>query len=282
MPDGWGVHGSSSLPIFYINLARRTDRRAFMQRQLAGLGLTAVRIEALGPDDLLALDRTRYCNPNRGHWMTETELACNMSHQAAWRRFLEGGSTRALILEDDAVLSSSLPAFLESVSAQALDIDVIRIETLGSQGLRFGAMERRLSPDVGLRQCFTRDAGAGAYLLSRRAATLLLAQPQLKTELVDALLFNPFNRLGRELSVRYCDPALAIQESCLGLADSEAVSDLAMSRLEKRRQAARRPVRKWIRKIESWFTYDARVALARLSQLGRTDIRRLAIRFRPD
>ena len=273
---------NGQVPIFYINLARRPDRRAFMEDQFNRLGLTAERVEAVTPDDLPHSDRIKYCNPDRRRWMTETEFACNLSHAMAWRRFLDDGSEHALILEDDATLSRSLPSFLGTVRDAAPDIPVIRIETLGGEARRLGPVEQQIMPHIALRRCFTRDAGAGGYLLTRAAAALLIGRTEMKTELVDAVLFNPFTPLAKILEVRYCDPALSIQKSCTGDKGAGAASDLARSRLEKRREQSRRPIRKWAAKIESWITYDARVAIDRLRQVGRSDIRPLTVHFKSD
>ena len=40
------------MDIYYINLARRTDRRDFMEAQFQKLGLAATRIEAVTPADI--------------------------------------------------------------------------------------------------------------------------------------------------------------------------------------------------------------------------------------
>jgi hypothetical protein len=42
------------LPVFYINVAARTDRRDFMESQFAELGIPVERIEAVLPDQIPA------------------------------------------------------------------------------------------------------------------------------------------------------------------------------------------------------------------------------------
>ncbi len=267
------------LPIFYINLTSRPDRRAFMERQFGNLGLQAERIKAFTPAQIGAADRRLYCNPDRRRWMTVLEFACNMSHAAAWRRLLASGAGHGLILEDDALLSRSLPRLLEAVEAGTQSPPVIRIETLGGEARRMGPVERHILPDVGLRRCYTRDAGAGGYILTRQAAEFLLRRPEMKVHLVDAVLFNPFSPLAASLDVRYCDPALSIQMSCIGDEGAEAVSDLDAGRDQRRRESSRRPLLKWANKVASWIDYDAPMTTARLRQLGRRDIRATTVRF---
>lgn len=46
MAQGPGGAGRGGLPVFLINLDRRPDRRAYMEGQLAAMGLAATRIPA--------------------------------------------------------------------------------------------------------------------------------------------------------------------------------------------------------------------------------------------
>ncbi|MDR3472461.1 MAG: glycosyltransferase family 25 protein [Devosia sp.] len=74
------------MQIYYINLASQPERRRALEQQLAALGLTATRVEAVTPADISPEDRRRYCDPKRHFWLTEAELACNLSHIAALQR----------------------------------------------------------------------------------------------------------------------------------------------------------------------------------------------------
>jgi len=71
----------------YLNLARRVDRRAAIEAELARLGWAAERVEAVD-------------TPERGAW------GCALSHAAALRAFLREGSPRpgppvCVVVEDD-------------------------------------------------------------------------------------------------------------------------------------------------------------------------------------
>src|SRR5690606_22896953 len=96
---------------YFINLARRTDRRDWMESQFAKLGLDAKRVQAVTPDDISPEQRQASCDPHRYHWMTEVELACSLSHIRAMQTFLDEGRSHGLIFEDDLHLSPRLPAF---------------------------------------------------------------------------------------------------------------------------------------------------------------------------
>jgi hypothetical protein len=63
------------VPVYYINLGARPDRRAFIEDQLAVLGLTGERIEAVSRADLTPEQKQAYCNPRRRWSMTEAAIA---------------------------------------------------------------------------------------------------------------------------------------------------------------------------------------------------------------
>lgn len=268
------------MDIFCINLAARPDRWAWMQEQFAKLGLSAIRIEAVAPSDLTATQRELYCNPRRLRGLSEAEYCTNQSHARAWAALVQSGRERALILEDDAILSASLPRFLEAVDAQGTSLDIIRIETF-QLALRYGAVESWVLPDIGLRECVERDPGAAGYIVSRQAAAWLAAEPTYQTTLIDAYLFDPFAPVGSRLKIRQTDPALCVQ---LGVATPEvqiARSNLAPHAREfltRRRQHA---LQRLPREISRWFGKDRRRLMAKLRQARRTDIHEQTIVFRP-
>lgn len=72
-----------SPPVFFINLAHRTDRRAQIQGELAALGWSSNRIDAT------------YV-PERG------ALGCALSHAVAMRSFLHSEHDYCIVVEDDA------------------------------------------------------------------------------------------------------------------------------------------------------------------------------------
>lgn len=270
------------IPIFYINLAARPDRRAFMESQFQKLGLEAQRIEAVTPAELTAEQRDAYCNPARLYSMTERQYCCNLSHAQAWRALLESGVSTGLILEDDVILSSSLPRFLSALPIENLRFDIIRIETWPADPKRYRAADCWILPDIGLRECLSWDAGAAGYLAANEAAARLIDEPDLNVLLVDTLLFNPFGKVGRSLSVRHVDPGLCIQLMRLDANAPLSSSDLVDGVSEHRRVRNRRSLYRLARRLRGWTSYDLPKLLARLHQIGRRDVNSQNIRFQPD
>lgn len=251
------------MQIFYINLASRPDRRADMERQFAALGLTAARIAAVRGSDIGPEMLARYCNPKRSRWMTPNELACNLSHKAVWSRLIESGEARALVLEDDVILSPSLPRFLDEVDRADIQTPILRIETIGAEARKVRPVERQILPDIAIRECLTRDAGSAGYIFTRDAAAILTDSPQVNTHLMDAMLFSPYTALSRRLGVRYTDPGLCIQRAWAGEETPVAHSDLTADRDFRRQERRKHRLRELPSKLSNWIGYDLPVALGK-------------------
>ncbi|MEQ1900853.1 MAG: glycosyltransferase family 25 protein [Devosia sp.] len=200
---------------WYINLARRTDRRAFMDEQFSRLGLDAIRIEAVTPAELTDAQRAQILRMESG--VRETGGYCvSLSHLAAMRAFLATGDDFALILEDDAVLSPSLPRFIAAFQAAAPHLDLLRIETSGRR-IRL----KSASPKIGghsICRAYSWEAGRAGYIVSRSGAAEMLAAPEMLRKPHDESMFDPYEPLPRRLIVRQLDPALCIQEHVLNRA----------------------------------------------------------------
>jgi len=182
-----------------INLARSTDRMAFMANQMDGLGLSWERIEAVTPETLLppASDRVwhRWQRPLR-----VTEMALCASHMAAWRRVLTLGEP-CLVLEDDAVLAAATPAFLER-AASLSGVDHISLETRSRRKL----VSRRLHPRAPIRRLWQDRTGSAAYVVFPRGARLLLDHAELAAAPSDALISSTYAMRSYQ-----ADPALCVQ-----------------------------------------------------------------------
>jgi GR25 family glycosyltransferase involved in LPS biosynthesis len=211
-------------------------------------------------------DGSRYC--------------CNLSHIAAWRRLIESGQERALILEDDVVLSRSLPAFLAAISTRRLAISVIRIEQFGDRSNHFLRADMPVLPGFCLRQALSHDIGAAGYIIDRNAATWLMGEPSLHTALIDDFLFTPFSRVGRRLDVRYADPALCMQVDTsnpqVGHSSLNGPEDAVHKRARKQYRLV-----KFSRHLEVWFARDIPQAMREAFARRAHRAVRLRLTFKP-
>jgi|SRR6185312_11606909 len=204
------------MKIYLINLARRPDRLEAMQQQGTRLGLAFDRIEAV--DARATTPSAQLFAPNGplGE-IPRGDQCCTLSHILAWRAFLSGGDSHAAVLEDDVLLSSGAQALLRDAAWIPAGIDVVKLEHYGPQDQSVLLSDIREVPGgFRLGRLRSRHTGAAAYILTRRAAELLLAVTRF-TLPVDHLLFNPNNSpLFARLSPWQLLPAVARQQDFIG------------------------------------------------------------------
>jgi glycosyl transferase, family 25 len=208
--------------VYMINLERRKDRLGAMREQAAGLGLRLERVAAL---DAGTADRDAV-NRQFAQWFAKTgplgelpagDKACLLSHRAGWERFAASGEAHAVFLEDDARLSRVAGPMLASDAWIPAGAEVVKLEHYGPPGQRVLLADLHgVGEDFRMGRMLSRHTGAAAYILSRKAAMMLLAEQRFDLP-VDHLLFNPNNsRLFARLKPRQLLPAIARQEEFVG------------------------------------------------------------------
>ena len=94
---------------YVINLDRRTDRKARIDKITGECGLEYQRVSAIDAksQDFLEISKDLPSDGPTGRTSNNTR-ACTLSHFKAWTEFLNDphSGSSALILEDDVVLSS--------------------------------------------------------------------------------------------------------------------------------------------------------------------------------
>jgi GR25 family glycosyltransferase involved in LPS biosynthesis len=194
--------------VYYINLAGRTDRRAFMEGQFARLGLTATRIEAVTPDDLVGPEFA--FEAKRWGRLAPRQLCCGLSHVRASKAMLADDSDVGIILEDDVLLSLRLPAFMNAFENLSPKLDLLRIETTFER-MRLLPSRHAEIEGIGLFKAYSWASGAGGYLVSRNAAEQIARSREFWKRPADQVLCNPYEPLPRRLRLLQLNPGLAVQ-----------------------------------------------------------------------
>jgi glycosyl transferase family 25 len=234
---------------FLINLARRPDRLAAMTAAAEALGLDLSRLEAL---DARAAGSLPDLFDDRGPLgeIPSGDKACFLSHRAAWQAFLAGSEPYAAVLEDDVILTPSAGRFLKDARWIPPGLDVVKLEHYGpaAQSVLLSDF-KNIGGKFRIARMHSRHTGAAAYILSRRAAEILLAEPRFNLP-VDHLLFNPNNSpLFARLAPWQLLPAVARQQDFIG-----AKSDIEGTRLGLRKFGLTYVTRELVR-----FGYDLKL-----------------------
>jgi GR25 family glycosyltransferase involved in LPS biosynthesis len=199
------------LPIYYINLNARTDRRAHMEAQFVLLALGATRIEAVRPDNAVATLSRRGWLRNAFHRLDPATLCRTLSHAEVLDHIVRSNAPLSLVLEDDALLAEGLPDFLKSIEDLLPGhVDLVRLETcyhpaaLGREAL----LPRG---PVGLRRLCGTQPGSAAYLVRPQAASAILKGLPQTGEAIDDMLFSSFGWGLFNLTIGQTVPGLAVE-----------------------------------------------------------------------
>lgn len=206
------------MDIYLINLARRPDRLAAMASQAETLGLRLTRQDARDARDMDMGTIDQWFQP--GGPLGEIprgDKCCSLSHRDAWRRLVDGGANYAAVLEDDVLLKDGARFVLSGADWIPKGIDLVKLEHYGPAGQSVLLSDfAEVGHGFRIARMHSRHTGAAAYILSRRAAELLLAIPQFDLP-VDHLLFNPNNsKLFARLQPWQLLPAIARQQDFVG------------------------------------------------------------------
>lgn len=250
------------IPIFYINLESRPDRRAFMERQFVELGVVAERVRATTLDEVPPEIVTGIGRPGQIWRVNNGDLACGLSHQQVWRMMLARGLEEALILEDDAVLSAAIRPYLQAGLTSRNGAGVIRLETR-RQPVALGRIVSA-DPGVNFRELGSTHKGTAAYIINRTVAEAALLHPLVNLMAVDRFLFGHSGPHLYRTRILQADPAPVVQLDRTDIVPPEGRSDLAG--LRSSRRTARRPRK---RALADVVRLELRLWVARALQRAR-------------
>lgn len=237
------------LPIFYINLDYRTDRREFIEAGLKRLGLSAQRVPAITPRDLDPAIIARSS-------LVVIHRACTESHLTIWRHMIAQDIPAAVILEDDVQLSDDLPGFLSWPALREPWYDVIKLETQLNTVWLAKKHARTAPTGTQVRRLLSQHIGTAAYIITLPTVKALITSPELDTVAIDRVLF------GRHASVLYShrvfqtQPGLCVTEQFSKAPDTGLIrSDIGMRR---KRRRLRNPLREFYRKARVFGLFYGR------------------------
>ncbi len=157
------------MKIFAINLERCADRRMTLEKRLNELGLQPTFLCAV---DGKTLSRQNLALGPGAMSMSDSEIACYLSHIQAWQAVVDCAAPAALILEDDVEISPQLPSALPRLQALSPHFDALRLASI--MPVR-GQVLGHLLPEIACVLPRKNISGTMGYCLSAKGAQRLLA-----------------------------------------------------------------------------------------------------------
>ena len=164
-----------SIPIFYINLARDTERRHKLEAELARQGLQGTRFEAVWWADLdTAAQNQLYSaelNARQFHaTLVNGEKGCYASHIRLWQQLLASGAPAMVVLEDDVGLQDGFAALIAAIGQRAQPWDMVKL--IGRERDTFRSRSP-LMPGIELVDYQRVPSLTAGYVISREGAQKL-------------------------------------------------------------------------------------------------------------
>lgn len=182
--------------IYVLNVKKFTQRRAFMETQLAKAGLQATFIFDWDADDLTAAVDDAYFAKDNG--LSAAQKSCAMKHIKALQHIVQSDSAFNLILEDDAVFAKEFALGLQRALMQSDQFLGCKIIYIGSGGNFFTPKSQRKPGQylyLGRRGRFT-----DAYIID--SATAQKRLDWIMAHKVSEPIDNQFDKIDRKLGIQ--------------------------------------------------------------------------------
>ena len=157
------------MDVYVINLPKDYERATFQKKQFSRLGLEFKIINAKSVNDITE----EFYKSVAFNWerpLSRAEVCCYLSHKIIWQLILESNK-EALVLEDDAFISSDINMILESI--KDIESDYINLETRARNKV-ISKKHYRINDKYKLNYLYYGGTGAAGYVLRPSGADALL------------------------------------------------------------------------------------------------------------
>jgi glycosyl transferase, family 25 len=181
-----------------------------MERQLAAHKLEYLRIAAVNGAQIHA-QQDPYSSDRRRSRLGAAETGCILSHANVWRLIAQADGEHGLVLEDDIHVSDDFGDLIRSMSLDAKEFCVHKLETFRAN-VTLTRRPTYTARNRSAHKLVTNHGGAGAYILNKGTASRLLNYIDLFDEAIDIELFEPNRRKITNLTIYQWVPAPCIQD----------------------------------------------------------------------
>ncbi|MEY3807818.1 MAG: hypothetical protein RI893_794 [Pseudomonadota bacterium] len=182
--------------IYVLNVKQFTERRVFMEKQLAKHGLEAEFIFEWDADELTEEVNKRYFAKDNN--LSAAQKSCALKHITAFEKIVESQNGFALILEDDAIFAQDFSLGLQRALIQSGQFSGEKIIYIGSGGNFFTPKSQRKPGQylyLGTRGRFT-----DSYLIDKATAQKRLDWI-LRHKISDPI-DNQFDKIDQQLDIK--------------------------------------------------------------------------------
>lgn len=217
-----------------INLARHSDRWAWVANNFRNADVEITRIDAIDATDPGATAFIeRVTLPGSG--LSRAEAACILSHRKAWQTLVDSTDDYLAVFEDDVHVSADMRQLLDRrLLRPGMDLVKLEIPT-GKVSYAHRASATLLGRK--LHRLISKAYSAGGYIVSRRCALRLLDLSERCSQPVDVILFDDTSPIWSEFGVLQVVPAACVQDIVLSARNRRA--GLFASAIEEQRQHAK-------------------------------------------
>lgn len=224
---------------YIINLDRRADRLRDITEVFNQRNIDFVRVSAVDGKNYSATVR------DWEYPMTPPEVGCFYSHIKCYELIVASDDEYGVIFEDDVTLSESASFYLSNHSWVPANADIVKIETKsGDKKVKVSKTQPCGEAKIGRLQ--STHLGTAGYIISRRAAQLILNCISSPIMPIDNYLFMPGHGPLADLIVYQLTPAICKQKLLESTIDTERSEWHAMEVEERRRNKVKLGLGAWI------------------------------------
>ena len=208
--------------------------------------------------------------------MTESEIACFLSHRKVWSFISEGVSPFVAVFEDDIYMSKNLLHLLADIDWIKPNMDFIKLDKATKKKLKLGPPEVIVG-DLKVSKLLSPHMGFGGYIISKDCATDLLKKTETFDGPIDITLFHTQSHPSKYLTLWQVNPAVCVHnqfhdlqflpdEAEKSTLDTDRVSSIQKHRKIKKQKIGYKIRRELKRPFVQFFIWLSRVVSSLFSK----------------
>ena len=166
---------NKTMKVFIINLKESTDRRQYMIEEMKKTNLQYEFFDAVNGKDIKNREDVYDHDSavtNVGSPLNLCEIGCCMSHLLIYKKMIDENIERALILEDDIIISEKIDEIIKEILEFSLQNSVILLGQ-SSKKLKRKIYKTKLDSIYTMSKIFNSACGTYGYIIDNKAAEKL-------------------------------------------------------------------------------------------------------------